>query len=325
MIINDEIYGEEEIIEPVLIELINSKSIQRLKGISQMGMPQEYYHKPIFSRYDHSIGVLILLRRLNANLKEQIAGLLHDISHTAFSHVIDWVIGDSTKEDYQDNIFLDFLKNSDIPPILEKYNLDYKEFANLENFSLLEKSAPSLCADRFDYSIREISWNNKKEVTKIIINSLINYNGNITFNSKESAEIFAKGYSNCNTEHWTGNEAKARYYILSEILKKAISNKIISLEDLKNSQDDIVINLLINSKDEYILNQLELLRKGFIIKETDSCDGIILKKKFRYVDPEILLGNKMVKLSNISENYSLLLERLKEESKIDNKIIILER
>ena len=79
MKLNDSVYGEEEINEPVLLELINSKPVQRLKGISQMGLPKDYYHRPVFSRFDHSVGVLILLRRLNANLREQIAGLLHDI------------------------------------------------------------------------------------------------------------------------------------------------------------------------------------------------------------------------------------------------------
>ncbi len=81
--IYDKVYGKEKIKEPVLIELINSDSIQRLKGISQFGMPDEYYHLKTFSRKEHSIGVLILLRRMRANLEEQVAGLLHDVSHTA--------------------------------------------------------------------------------------------------------------------------------------------------------------------------------------------------------------------------------------------------
>ena len=54
MKINDNVYGEEEIREQVLIDLINSKEIQRLKGISQFGIPEEYYHMLCFSRYDHS-------------------------------------------------------------------------------------------------------------------------------------------------------------------------------------------------------------------------------------------------------------------------------
>jgi len=50
------------------------------------------------TRFDHSVGVMLLIRKLGAGsspasalLKEQVAALLHDVSHTAFSHVIDYV------------------------------------------------------------------------------------------------------------------------------------------------------------------------------------------------------------------------------------------
>ena len=194
------VHGEEEIEEQVLINLINSKEIQRLKNISQYGMPKKYYHKIPFSRYDHSIGVLILLRRMKANLNEQIAGLLHDVSHTAFSHVVDWVIGDSTKEDYQDNIHLGIIENSEIPEILNKYGIDYKNISNIEEYSLLEQEIPMLCADRVDYALREMKLSRNLDIDKII-NCLISYEGKIVFSSIDSAKIFANEFVKCQKEH----------------------------------------------------------------------------------------------------------------------------
>ena len=35
----------------------------------------------------------MLLAKKGASLTEQIAGLIHDVSHTVFSHVIDRVVG----------------------------------------------------------------------------------------------------------------------------------------------------------------------------------------------------------------------------------------
>ncbi len=35
---------------------------------------------------------MMLVNRLGGSLEEQIAALLHDVSHTAFSHVIDYVL-----------------------------------------------------------------------------------------------------------------------------------------------------------------------------------------------------------------------------------------
>jgi HD superfamily phosphohydrolase len=44
MIIQDRTYGATEIESEVILELIRSKSFQRLKGIAQFGIPDEFYH-----------------------------------------------------------------------------------------------------------------------------------------------------------------------------------------------------------------------------------------------------------------------------------------
>lgn len=321
MIIADSIYGEEKIEEPVLTDLINSKAIQRLKNISQQGLPREYYHLPVFSRYEHSVGVLILLKRLNACLEEQIAGLLHDTSHTAFSHVIDWVIGDPNKEDYQDQTHSKFIENSDIKGILESYKIDFKEVSDVKNFSLLEREIPHLCVDRFDYAIREIKlWANPSAVN-LCVGNIENKNRCLVFSSQEAAEVFAVGYMRCQKEHWAGDEAKARYHILAEILRKAIRSKIISIDDMQKT-DMEVIRILENSKEKDILDGLNLLKKGFLIEKTDTEDFIELHKKFRYIDPEVLVDGKIRKLSDVSSGYRNLLKKKIENSKVVIKIKI---
>ena len=69
MKITDEIYGEFDINEEVLIELINCKTIQRLKGISSAGFYPAYpeISYKITNRYNHSIGVFLLLRKYGNN------------------------------------------------------------------------------------------------------------------------------------------------------------------------------------------------------------------------------------------------------------------
>ncbi|MEK6823691.1 MAG: HD domain-containing protein [Nanoarchaeota archaeon] len=300
MIIEDKVYGSENIKENVLVDLINSPPVQRLKGIAQLGVPDEYYHKKGFSRYEHSIGVCILLRKLNADLEEQIAGLLHDISHTAFSHVIDWVIGNATKEDYQDKRHKKFLKNSSIKNILDKSNFNYKKISNLENFYLLEREAPSLCADRLDYSLRELALEKEKEFIQKIFLDLKTKNHQIVFKTKEIAEIFAKEYMLLQKENWGSDQARTRYYILSNVLKKALDNKIIVFEDL-NKTDYYVLKKLNSCNDKFILENLNLLKGD--LKIIQDKNGIELKKKFRYIDPEISVNGSFKKLSDLSKDY----------------------
>lgn len=83
-VIGDDIYGEIKINEPILLKLLGSPSILRLKKISQCGVPDRYYHLKNYSRYEHSVGAMILLRKLGATLEEQVAGLLHDVSAGPF-------------------------------------------------------------------------------------------------------------------------------------------------------------------------------------------------------------------------------------------------
>ena len=86
----DTFYGSIDVQEPVLIDLIHSPAVQRLKRVHQYGVAFYTTHKENYTRYDHSLGVFAILRLKEASLQEQIAGLLHDVSHTAFSHVGDW-------------------------------------------------------------------------------------------------------------------------------------------------------------------------------------------------------------------------------------------
>jgi HD superfamily phosphohydrolase len=82
---DDALYGKVEFTEALLLDLIASDAMQRLKGISQHGITALLGITPQFSRFDHSIGTMLLVRRLGAPIDEQVAALLHDVSHTASS------------------------------------------------------------------------------------------------------------------------------------------------------------------------------------------------------------------------------------------------
>ena len=70
----DRVYGEVSIAEPALLELIATPTFQRLRGVRQAGPSALAFAFKDVTRYEHSLGVHILLGRLGANLKEQVAG-----------------------------------------------------------------------------------------------------------------------------------------------------------------------------------------------------------------------------------------------------------
>lgn len=309
MIINDVIYGQHKINEPVLIELINSKPVQRLKKIAQLGVPDQFYHLKGFSRFEHSIGVMFLLKKLKASLEEQVAGLLHDISHTTFSHVVDWTIGNQSKEDRQDKNHSKFLYDSEIASILKKYGSEPKKIVNLKEFKLLEQEIPNLCADRIDYALRDFHiWANPK-IVKNLIRNLANIKGEIVFTNFKSAYLFALTFLKCQREHWGGYEAVARYYLFSQILKRALDKKILIWKDLYQD-DEFVVDKLIKSEDKKILTILNLLKNKPLPKNLKGKSKII-RKKFRYVDPEFISDSQIKKLSQVSAKFKSFLEKQK--------------
>ena len=98
---NDRVYGEVTVDDPKALALIETPTFRRLKGVKQAGPSAFAFPFKTVTRYEHSLGVYLLLRKLGAGAKEQLAGLLHDVSHTAFSHAVDFVVS-SVEQDHHE-------------------------------------------------------------------------------------------------------------------------------------------------------------------------------------------------------------------------------
>lgn len=302
MTIRDRVYSDFKITSPAVLELINTPAFQRIKGVSQFGIPDRYFYINGFSRYDHCLGAHILLNKLGASEEEQIAGLLHDVSHTAFSHLIDWVVGDSQKEDYQDKRHLSVLKEKEISGILEKYGFTAEQMSDYHKFGLLEREIPDVCADRVDYALRESS----PEVIAGCLPYFRNHNGEIVFATEEAALLFAENFLKLQAERWGGYETVTRYTIFADLLKEAMGAGVIALQDFFRT-DDYVIGKLLASEDKKYADTLKLLENrnlDFLKKPGIAA----VKKKFRYVDPKILKNGACVILSEVNPGFKRELE-----------------
>lgn len=309
MVIKDNIYGEFKIEDAVIVGLLKSPPLLRLKNISQYGVPDKYYHHKSYSRYEHSVGVMLLLRKLGATLEEQVAGLIHDISHLAFSHVADWVFSEGNKgnEDLQNTLMEEFIKDGKITSILTKHGFSVDRLLNEENYPLLEKKIPDLCADRVDYAIREFRYWLNPKIVKICLGDLINYNGEVVFTNQETALLFASNFLDLQTKHWGGFEAVIRYHLFSEALKLALQEKIIKKEDFYKDEPFILTKLETRGSPR-IKEILSLLnKKGLKVYKRNS--GKKVFKKFRHVDPKVVINGKLVRLSSLSKDFTKVLSR----------------
>ncbi len=293
VLIKDPVYGSFKITESVLIALLKSKAILRLKEIRQQGLPKEWHYGIEFSRYEHSVGVLLLLEKLNAPLKEKIAGLLHDASHMAFSHLYDYLL-ENQEEAHGDNIFYDFLKkDKEIIKIFKKHKISVKEITDFENYPLLERDAPDLCADRLDYTFREFHYFKRdKNTLETMVNDLIVVENEIIFKTKKSALTFFKAYDYFASTHWGGRVHMYRYNLFIDLLKKAIDKKIISLDDFYKT-DDYIIKKIKKFKDPLVSFTINKLKNKNlkVPKDYSAFSG-----KKRFVNPKYFSKGKILRV-----------------------------
>ena len=315
MRIEDKIYGKFEV-EGVLEELINTKVVQRLKNIHQGGA--SYLVNPNWNvtRYEHSIGKMIFIKLIGGSLEEQIAGLLHDISHTAFSHVVDFALNKSN-EDYHEEIFERIVETSDIPKILTKHGYDYKDILyNEKKWTILERSAPALCADRIDYTLRDMySYGYISLVAiKNFLDSLEVKDGEIVINSINAAEWFVNTYYKEVIGFFLNPLNIYAYNRLSNALKVALDNDIITLEDLLQD-DNYVLHILKNSKNQEIRSLIKSLNYDVkVVEDKDEYD-IHQVNKLRLIDPTVIIDGVICKASEKSTLIKILGEQAMKKSK----------
>jgi HD superfamily phosphohydrolase len=222
--INDSVYGFVSLDEPLLEAIIATSAMQRLAHVSQSGISGRLGISPNYSRLEHSIGVMLLLRRLGASLREQAAGLLHDISHTAFSHVADFVYANHS-ESYHESMWWTVVEQSEIPAILAAAGYDWRDLhAESGDFTLLEQSAPRLCADRGDYFLRTLvpSGLGTAETVTRILDHLIVYDGVMAVDDVAVARLMADAYQQMDARMWSSPREVALYWVLAAAMRRAV-------------------------------------------------------------------------------------------------------
>lgn len=304
------IYGNYEIKEP-LLELINTPTIQRLKKISQRGATE--YSKPrerFISRYGHSMGVLVLLIKYNADISTQIAGLLHDASHTVFSHVGDFLFKNKDhKSSYQDKIHEWFLKEQGIDKILYKQGFLLEEILHKSGqHKILEQDLPDICIDRLEYNLDTGLQENLITIKDIknILDNLIFKNEKWFFTNKNIARKFAELPLYMTKNDWASPSNIFSYAKLAKAQKKALELKLITENEIHFSTDDIVWKKLKNSNNTEIQKNLDQVinpEKYIELSDKNNHDKL-LYGKFRGIDPWVKTDVGLFRLTKLDTEFA---------------------
>lgn len=168
-VIRDAIHDYIHVDHLIIWRLINSKEMQRLRRIKQLGGTYQVFQSAEHSRFVHSLGVYQVVRRMletecltNAlsdydKLCVMCAGLLHDIGHGPFSHSFEGVF----EENHEDMTVRMILEKSEVHDILVSlYKQLPQDVASIiqhthPNRILIQMVSSQLDADRMDYLLRD--------------------------------------------------------------------------------------------------------------------------------------------------------------------------
>lgn len=326
------LYGDFFITEPILIDLINDKYVQRLKQIRQYGTNYYTIKKLEYNRFDHSVGVFVLLRKFGAPLNEQIAGLLHDVSHTVFSHVGDFLfkISQLGENSYQDTNHENFIKSTTIPEILKKYGISVEDILHKnDGFTLLEQNLPEVCADRLEYNLQGgfVDGLLTSEDIKQIVNTIVVEDGRWIFTNFELAKKLAQVpfYFMHNRDGWNNYKSFMSNEYIAAVLQRALTIGVVTYDDIYFSTDELVWNKLIQSNDDELQKHLH---KAMHIEEQIKCVDSddydrLIKNKFRGINPWVKTDKGVMRLTELDQNFNKEFDEVKQRMEAGWRIKLL--
>ncbi len=311
------LYGDETIEEPVILELLISPAMQRLQNIDQSGFVRYTNRIGSYTRYIHSVGVYQLLKRFNAPLTEQIAGLLHDTSHTVFSHTGDWLYFQGSHDHaYQDNIHSWYLSKQGIEPIVNKYGISLKQaMAKNPAYKLLDQELPDVCADRLEYNLftGHLYGFFSQDDINAILNDIHFEDGKWFFEDPSIAVKYAS-VSLYFTEHLWGSAWNVMTNELSaRALKRALEIGVVTFDDVHFGTDQEVLDKLHASNDAIIYKYLRMcdnVENHYILCSPEEAD-YQCKAKFRGIDPLVSINGTFVRLTSLDANFKAHYDRVK--------------
>ncbi|MFC4386476.1 HD domain-containing protein [Gracilibacillus marinus] len=168
-VFKDPVHRYVHVRDRVIWDLIGTKEFQRLRRIKQLGTSNLTFHGAEHSRFNHSLGVYEIVRRILVNFEDRpnwnkeerllclCAALLHDLGHGPFSHSFEKVF----KLDHEEFTKQIILGETEVNVVLSKVANDFpQKVADVINKTYKDKLVVSLIssqidADRMDYLQRD--------------------------------------------------------------------------------------------------------------------------------------------------------------------------
>ena len=300
--------------------------MQRLSGIGLLcgtDWTSLYKNRFFYSRLDHSVGVALIIWNFTKDKTQTIAGLLHDVSTTVFSHVSDFRKGDAlTQTSTEEPTTKMILSDSALCKLLESDGIEPKDVVDYHIYPIADNEIPSLSADRLEYMYPsglalDGSWT-FEEIAKTYNDLIILKNEEnkeeLGFKTIEMAELYCKKF--CMIGHILQlNENKLSLQLLSQIMSKAVELDVLQEEDFMTLSESKIIEKIesfiskktLSLEEQKFATMYNTFRKMTKVEHTnqklpeDEYFCVSLKVKQRYINPLVKVGTNSQQAKRLSE------------------------
>ena len=297
-------------IPPFLAEFVQAPEVKRLQNIG-MNCGCEYTAFPLFcelqpySRYDHSIGVSLIVWHFTQSPSQTISGLLHDIASPVFAHVVDFMNGDYLQQESTEAGTEQIIASSaELQELLRKNGLTTYDVCDYHRYPIADNDSPLLSADRLEYTLGNLLnygictiENVKKFYDDLTVGINEGDQPEIMFRTTETAEAFAMAALKC-SQIYVSDEDRYAMQILSEILRYAAEYGIIHSGDLYTTEPEVIAKLRRDDRTASLWKKYRSLART-VQAESPETTGewrkIFAKK--RCIDPMVAGKDRISRLS----------------------------
>lgn len=248
---NNMIYHED--IPEYVQDIIQTSLFQRLKDVG-MNCGNEYTQFEPFchcrgvSRYQHSIGVALIVYHFTQDKHQVIAALLHDIASPVFAHVIDFMHHDYLQQVATENLTEQMIKNNhELQKIFLRYHIDENKVINYHDYPIADNDTPQLSADRLEYTLSNALYYGllKQDEIKNIYHHLhVNETKDeIVFDNLEVARLFTQTMLQC-SQYYVCDANRYCMEYLARLMRYAIENGICTYQDLYTTETQVIQKLM---------------------------------------------------------------------------------
>ena len=238
-----------------LQEAAKTSAMQRLQDVG-MNCGCEYTSFPMFagigpySRFDHSVGVGLIVWHFTKSMEQAMAGLLHDIATPVFAHVIDFLHGDHMNQESTEAGTGQWIRGSgELHRVLEKFEIPVEAVEDYHRYPIADNDSPRLSADRLEYTLgNAVNYGiaTKAQVRTWYADLAVGVNEDdepeLMFSHREAAEGFAMAALEC-SKIYVADPDRYAMEALAGLLKQAIDQGILEEADLYKQEKDIITRL----------------------------------------------------------------------------------